>query len=267
MNRREFTHLCAALGGAAIHPPTAAASLLDLIETSSRSIVAVGTYNGLNSPRFNFRGTGFVVGSGQRVITNAHVLPQRAAGGAEAPRAAGSQAVEERLAVLLPRGQNSNDLRLVQRVTSAADHDLAVLDIDGPPLPALSLAGEAAARAGTTIVLIGFPLGSALGAVPVAHRGIVSAVTAIAGPSATARQLDDKTLGRLRQGAFEVLQLDATAYPGTSGSPLIDTETGLVIGVINMVFIKSTKESAIGQPTGISYAIPVRHVSALLAQT
>ena len=38
-------------------------------------MLPVGTYNALNSPRFSFRGSGFVVGDGNLVVTNAHVLP------------------------------------------------------------------------------------------------------------------------------------------------------------------------------------------------
>jgi S1-C subfamily serine protease len=128
------------------------------------------------------------------------------------------------------------------------------------------LATDLRVMAGQSVALIGYPLGTALGFTPVTHRGIVAAVTAIALPPPTARQLDERTVSRLREGAFEILQLDATAYPGNSGSPLLDTDTGMVIGIINMVYVKSTKESAVGQPTGISYAIPVRHVLDLLGK-
>jgi len=37
-----------------------------------------------------------------------------------------------------------------------------------------------------------------------------------------------------------------------------------VFGVINMVLVKATKESALAQPSGISYAIPAEHLRALL---
>ena len=36
---------------------------------------AVGVFNPTSSPRFGFRGSGFVVGAGNLVVTNAHVLP------------------------------------------------------------------------------------------------------------------------------------------------------------------------------------------------
>lgn len=63
-----------------------------------------------------------------------------------------------------------------------------------------------------------------------------------------------------------MFQLDAVAYPGNSGSPLYDGETGEVIGVINAVFVKGAKENALKDPTGITYAIPSRYVRTLIEQ-
>jgi hypothetical protein len=37
-----------------------------------------------------------------------------------------------------------------------------------------------------------------------------------------------------------------------------------VLGVINAVFVKGLKETAITAPSGITYAIPVNHVRDLL---
>ena len=42
-------------------------------------------------------------------------------------------------------------------------------------------------------------------------------------------------------------------------------DSGRVLGVINMVLVKNSKESVLSSPSGISYAIPVRFVRALLA--
>ena len=56
----------------------------------------------------------------------------------------------------------------------------------------------------------------------------------------------------------EIFQLDATAYPGNSGSLLYDPETGEVVGVINKVFVKESKEAFLEKPNGITYATPVR---------
>lgn len=98
----------------------------------------------------------------------------------------------------------------------------------------------------------------------VTHRGLISSITAAALPTPTAQQLNAKAIRSLRAGPFDIFQLDATAYPGNSGGPLFDTEKGEVLGVINMVFIKGTKESALTHPSGISYAIPSRHIVELL---
>jgi S1-C subfamily serine protease len=91
-------------------------------------------------------------------------------------------------------------------------------------------------------------------------------VTPVAIPPANARQLDPRTIRRLQTGPFPIYQLDATAYPGNSGSPLFLPDTGEVVGVLNMVFVKGTKEAALSAPSGISYAIPVRYLRELLAQ-
>lgn len=60
-----------------------------------------------------------------------------------------------------------------------------------------------------------------------------------------------------------VYQLDVVAYPGNSGSPVYRADTTEVFAVVNKVFVKETKESAITRPSGITYAIPVSHITAL----
>jgi len=96
---------------------------------------------------------------------------------------------------------------------------------------------------------------------------MVSAITPIVIPPPVAAQLDPRVFRRLTTGSYPVLQLDATAYPGNSGSPVYDPESGDVLGIINMVFVKGTKEAALTQPSGITYAIPALHLQVLLAKT
>ncbi len=72
----------------------------------------------------------------------------------------------------------------------------------------------------------GFPIGPALGPYPATHRGMVAAITPIAIPQARSAELDPKTIRRLTSGAFPIFQLDATAYPGNSGSPVFDPAIG-----------------------------------------
>ncbi len=229
------------------------ADLPDVIVATRPSVVAVGTYSATGNPRFAFRGTGFVVGDGSHVVTNFHVLPAVSEG-----------ATMPDLMIQATRARGQLEPRVARLVASDQAHDLALLRIDGAPLPALRLAEPDAAREGTSIALMGFPIGGILGFAPVTHRGIISSISAIALPAPTAQQLNARAIAQLRDGSFDILQLDATAYPGNSGGPVFDIATGQVVGVVNMVLVRGTRESALSHPTGISYAIPVRFVKALM---
>ena len=237
------------------------ATLPDVVAANRPAVVALGTYRETNNPRFTFRGTGFAVGDGLSIVTNAHVLPDAATADPDA-----------RLVLQLgrpgPTGEGQYQVRSLALKALDREHDLALLRLEsGPPLPTLRLAPAEAVREGQAVAFIGFPIGGALGFSPVTHRGIVASITPIQLPPPSARQLDAAAVARARRGAvFDILQLDATAYPGNSGGPLFDAQTGEVVGVVNMVFVKAGRESALSQPTGISYAIPVRWVHALLEQ-
>jgi S1-C subfamily serine protease len=63
-----------------------------------------------------------------------------------------------------------------------------------------------------------------------------------------------------------VFGLDAIAYPGNSGSPVWRPDTGEVLGVVNSVYVKGSKEAVLTAPSGISYAIPAKYVHQLLEQ-
>jgi S1-C subfamily serine protease len=41
---------------------------------------------------------------------------------------------------------------------------------------------------------------------------------------------------------------------------MFNAETGTVVGILNMVFVKGGKEAVLEKPSGISYAIPARHL-------
>ena len=97
--------------------------------------------------------------------------------------------------------------------------DLAVLKMTGAALPALKIGDADSVKEGQSVLFTGFPIGSVLGMFAATHRGMVSAITPIAIPPPLAAQLDPRMLRRLATGSFPVFQLDATAYPGNSGSP------------------------------------------------
>lgn len=119
--------------------------------------------------------------------------------------------------------------------------DLALLKVTSPqPLPAIPLGDSAQSEVGDYVVAIGNPLG-------LSHSvtaGIISA-------------LDRRDLpieGTTHQTNF--IQIDAPINPGNSGGPLLNMR-GEVIGI-------NTAVNRQGQ--GISFAIPINLVKALLPQ-
>ena len=246
--------LASAVGATAL---AARAQPPDTIARVKASVVAVGTVQKLRTPQFQFLGTGFAVGDGTLVATNAHVVAKSLATGND----------PEQLAIAIPTDNPQRaQIRVVQQAGKDIERDLALLKVPGPPLPALKLRDSGTVREGEQYLLTGFPIGSVLGLFAATHRAMVAAITPIAIPQADARKLDADMIRRLQGGAFPVFQLDATSYPGNSGSPLYDPDTGEVVGVLNMVFVKGTKEKALTDPSGISYAIPSRYLQALIRE-
>lgn len=235
-------------------PAPLRAGLVEILPTIRPSIVAVGTFLRVRNPSFQFLGTGFAVGNGLLVATNAHVIPKVLA-----------QGQNETLAIALPGDREGTLVVRPARIAAREDaRDLAVLRIEGPPLPPLPLGDGENVREGQEIAFTGFPIGNVLGFSPVTHRGIIAAITPIGIPQQRASQLDPALIRRLDTDPFRIYQLDATAYPGNSGSPVFDPDSGRVIGVVNMVFVKSTKEAVLSEPSGISYAVPVEYLRAML---
>ena len=227
--------------------------LSNTIEAVKPSVVGIGTFQKTRSPSVNFMGTGFVVGNGSLIVTNAHVIPKVM----NADRM-------ESLVVIVARGDKEQELRAAVQIALDTEHDLALLQISGSVLPAMELGDSGTVREGQMFVFTGFPIGMILGFHPVTHRGMLSSITPIVLPALNSKQLDVKVIAQLQKSAYTVFQLDGTAYPGNSGSPLYDPETGIVYGIINKVLIKGIKESALSHPSGITYAIPSNYVRTLL---
>lgn len=233
----------------------AAADAPAVIAAARASVLPIGRLDPLASPRFSFRGTAFVVGDGRHVVTNQHVVGNE-----------GDTLAQWVLQQPLPEG--GEVWRRAEVVARDREHDLVLLRMDGEPLPPLALAAEGVLREGLPVLLMGFPIGGILGFQPVTHRGMVSSIAPIALPAANARLLGDRAITALRRGSFDIAQLDATAYPGNSGGPVLDASNGAVVAVVNMVLVRGSREAALSAPSGISYAIPVRWVRALVgAQT
>lgn len=240
------------LGSPAVlaNPPDAR-SLPDTIARIKPSIVGVGTVERTRVPPVELLGTGFAVGDGRYVLTNAHVVPKIM-----------DKEDFEYLAVFSGVGSHAKT-RQAEVVATDTEHDVAVLKISGPPLPPMVLGNDATVREGQFYAFTGYPIGMVLGLYPVTQRGMISCITPIAVPANTTRSLSSAVIARLRH-PYRVYQLDATAYPGNSGSPLYQMKTGHVIGIVNKVFVEGSKENALTHPSGISFAVPIKYAKALL---
>jgi S1-C subfamily serine protease len=226
-------------------------ALADLLPHIKPSIVAVGTFQPSRTPPEVFMGTGFVVADGRNIITNAHVVAKEL-----------DNQHLEKFAIFFRHEQK---IVMMQADLTATDenHDLAVLTLKGGPLPAMEIGDSAKVREGEVYAFTGYPIGMVLGVYPVTHKGMISAISPSAIPASNSRQLNVKMVKSLKT-PFDVFQLDGTAYPGNSGSPLYDPSTGKVVGILDKVFVQGSKENAITNPSGITYAIPAVHIKKLL---
>jgi S1-C subfamily serine protease len=225
-------------------------SLVETVAKVKPSVVGIGVYSPMATISNRLDGSGFVVGNGKYVVTNEHVINVELEEGIKSTRV-----------IFVPNGRQMKVIPII-RVMADAEHDIAILAI-GETLPALSLRPRAEVIPdGKSIALTGFPIGAVLGLFPATHSGVVAAFTPNIRPAQHSTQITQQFMTRLQQ-PFMIYQLDITAYPGNSGSAVYLEDSGEVFAVINKVFIKTTKESAISAPSGITYAIPIEHVYAL----
>ena len=222
----------------------------DVVESVTKSTVAIALDAPFKHASPRVLGTGFIVDDGAYAITNYHVVSETL-----------DPKYVENYVVLSGAGTVVKKVK-AEIIKIDIKHDLALLKLDSILTP-ITLSSKNMLRPGTDIAFTGFPIGAILGIYPATHRGYVSAITPDAIPAMNSQQLNLKMMERLDSVSL-IYQLDATAYPGNSGSPMYEPRTGEVVGVINKVLVKDTKESALSSPTGISYAIPVKFVIKLL---
>lgn len=228
----------------------AAVSLPEHIARIKPSIVAIGLLNPTGSPRITLLGTGFVTGNGKQIATNYHIIARPT-----------DPATLQQYVVLSGQGEKVEVHKILHTAEDLA-HDIAVLSIERS-LPALKLSAAKMLAEGNPVSLTGYPITSVLGLYPATHTGIIAAHSPVVIPAQNSQQLQTRAIRALKQ-PYLVYQLDATAYPGNSGSPLFSMIDGTVIGIINRVHVKSTKEAVLSDPSGITYAIPVVHLLNLL---
>ncbi len=167
------------------------------------------------------QGSGFILDKSGHILTNYHVV------------AGANRGVEVQL---------SDKRKFAARVIGTdRTHDLALLQIDAPNLPPVTLADSSQLNVGQKVYAIGNPFGLA----GTMTRGIISAIRPI----------------RNGEGApiEDAIQTDAAINPGNSGGPLLNS-SGEVIGINTMIASNGADQSS-----GIGFAIPINTAKAVLA--
>jgi putative serine protease PepD len=187
---------------------------------ASPAVVSIRTSSG--------SGTGFLIDTTGRVVTNAHVV--------------GSN---KHVVVRFGQDQTSLDGRVVGSDPSS---DLAVVDIGAGSVPKsvkpLQFADSRAVQVGDTAIAIGNPFGLDR----TATEGIVSGL---------GRHIDAPNGFQIDS----VIQTDAPINPGNSGGPLLDVN-GHVIGVNSQI----ATAGGSGGNLGIGFAVPSNTVRQVVPQ-
>jgi serine protease Do len=190
-------------------------NVLKLIEQVSKSVVNISTVKLVSNIFYQAvpvagMGSGTIIDPEGLILTNNHVV-----GGAE------------KIDVTLW----DNQVLQGTIVGSCAEHDIAVIRVNGKNLPAAELGDSGNLRVGQRVYAIGNPFGLAGG--PSVTSGVISAVN---------RTIDSQS-GLLE----DLVQTDASINPGNSGGPLVDLQGKVV--AINTAIIPFAQ--------GIGFAIPI----------
>lgn len=188
-------------------PWAQADSLEELASRATRAVVLIDA----QTPSGSRQGSGFVVDPSGRILTNNHVIRD-------------ARSVRLKLA--------SGDVYDGATILAVDERrDIAVLQIPGFDLPALSLGNSDSVHIGTPVVLIGSPLRLE----NTVTTGIIS--------------------GRRQEPeGFQLLQISAPASQGSSGGPVLSLD-GRVVGIASSQM-----------PTGqnLNFAVPINYARGLL---
>jgi len=155
--------------------PTSTPTLVEVVERVTPGVVQIITPDGGT-------GSGFIISSNGRVVTNEHVV--------------GSY----RRVTMRIHGADSRDGRVLG-VDAIAD--LAIVDIDGGGgFTVLDMGDSDDISIGEEVVAVGCPISDMLGESPTITRGVASSVR--------------------KSGGVEYIQTDAAVNPGNSGGPLFN---------------------------------------------
>lgn len=170
-------------------------------------------------------GTGFVVTKDGRVVTNHHVIEPAS-----------------RMTATLADGSKRKILGIL---ADDEENDIAILQMEGSDLPALTLGNSSQIKAGDEVVVIGSPMELA-GTLTV---GIVSAVRPKGVP------VDDDHPNP-RAHAWGI-QISAAVSPGSSGSPIMKRD-GEVVAVAVGAYL--------GGAQNLNFGVPIEIAKGMLAK-
>ena len=174
-------------------------------------------------------GSGFVLDTSGRILTNNHVVAKAANRG--------------RITVTFADGRRA----VASLVGRSSSYDVAVIKVaTGRPLNPIPLGNSEASQVGEPVVAVGSPLGLP-GTVT---QGIISAKNR----PVVVREGNE---ARAPTAYINGIQTDAPINPGNSGGPLIDAG-GRVIGVNSAILTLSGSETTPSGNIGLGFAIPIK---------
>jgi putative serine protease PepD len=177
-------------------------------------------------------GSGIVLDTAGRVLTNNHVVADAAGGGT--------------IQVVLSDGRTYP----ATVVGTDPSTDLAVIKITGAPsgLTPATLGDSSAVKVGDPVMAVGNPLGLS----DTVTTGIVSAVDR---PVTTSAAQSRAAGGGGEQVVTNAIQTDAAVNPGNSGGALVDSR-GRVIGVTSSIASLGASSGGQAGSIGLGFAIP-----------
>jgi serine protease DegS len=214
-----------------IAPPRGAASYADAVSVSAPAVATIYTERTLSPTatrggvalRGRALGSGVVIDASGYVVTNWHVIRDA-----------------DEIRVQLADGR----IATPNLVGTDPETELALLQIDLPDLPTISLGRSDGLRVGEVVLAIG----NSLGLSQTVTMGIVSA---------TGR-------GQLGVTVFEdFIQTDAAINVGNSGGALVNSR-GELVGINTAVISAAPRD--LTMPEGIGFAIPVNLVRGVMDQ-
>jgi putative serine protease PepD len=196
------------------------------------------------APGGNGEGSGVVLDTRGRILTNNHVIAAAAGGG--------------QITVVLFDGRTYAATIVGRDATT----DLAVIAVTGPPsdLKPATLGDSSAVRVGDPVMAVGNPLGLS----DTVTTGIVSALVRPVTTSARQEGTPGSTT-RTDSVVTNAIQTDAAVNPGNSGGALVDAG-GRVIGITSSIASLGTSAGGPSGSIGLGFAIPVNEAKDVAAQ-